>query len=130
MALIGVGTGDSQHESQWLASKVSYLLLSSSKVFPVPPSMPSYGIRCRYSSTDFSTTRLFGPFSSPFPLQILGMKLFPEDKDGESWGWKYNVAEAGYEVLCISQFTLMANLRKGSKPDFHDAMVRSFLCVS
>jgi hypothetical protein len=28
------------------------------------------------------------------------MKLFPEDKDGESWGWKYSVVDADYEVLC------------------------------
>ncbi|GAA5975110.1 hypothetical protein JCM11641_000040 [Rhodosporidiobolus odoratus] len=54
--------------------------------------------------------------------KILNLKLFPEDKDGESWGWKNSVLDAGYEVLCVSQFTLQANLRKGSKPDFHGAM--------
>ncbi|KAH9180440.1 D-Tyr tRNAtyr deacylase-like domain-containing protein [Lactarius sanguifluus] len=27
------------------------------------------------------------------------------------------------EILCVSQFTLMANTSKGSKPDFHRAMV-------
>ncbi|GAA5858352.1 hypothetical protein JCM8547_004662 [Rhodosporidiobolus lusitaniae] len=74
LCLIGVGTGDTEHEREWLASK------------------------------------------------ILGMKLFPEDKDGEVWGWKKSVVDADYEVLCVSQFTLMANLRKGSKPDFHGAM--------
>ncbi|GAA5993765.1 hypothetical protein JCM5350_000230 [Sporobolomyces pararoseus] len=54
--------------------------------------------------------------------KLLGMRLFPEDKEGESWGWKRSVVDAGYEVLCVSQFTLMANLKKGSKPDFHGAM--------
>lgn len=53
--------------------------------------------------------------------KLLGLKVFPEDKDGEVWGWKNSVVDAGYEVLCVSQFTLYANLRMGSKPDFHGA---------
>ncbi|GAA6047559.1 hypothetical protein JCM3770_005808 [Rhodotorula araucariae] len=53
--------------------------------------------------------------------KLLALKVFPEDKDGEVWGWKNSVVEAGYEVLCVSQFTLQANLRKGAKPDFHGA---------
>jgi D-Tyr-tRNAtyr deacylase len=28
------------------------------------------------------------------------------------------------ELLCVSQFTLMANTTKGNKPDYHRAMVR------
>lgn len=32
--------------------------------------------------------------------KLLGMRLFPEDKEGESWGWKRSVVDAGYEVLC------------------------------
>lgn len=31
--------------------------------------------------------------------------------------------DIGGEVLCVSQFTLMASTSKGSKPDFHRAMV-------
>ncbi|GAA6041007.1 hypothetical protein JCM8097_000537 [Rhodosporidiobolus ruineniae] len=74
LCLIGIGTNDTDHESQWLASK------------------------------------------------ILNLKLFPEDTAGEVWGWKNSVMDASYEVLCVSQFTLQANVRKGSKPDFHGAM--------
>ncbi len=38
--------------------------------------------------------------------------------------WKKNVKDIDGEVLCVSQFTLLANTPKG-KPDFHRAMVRS-----
>ena len=38
--------------------------------------------------------------------------------------WKENVKDIQGEILCVSQFTLMANTSKGKKPDFHRAMVR------
>ena len=38
--------------------------------------------------------------------------------------WKTSVKDIAGEVLCVSQFTLLANTTKGSKPDFHKAMVR------
>ncbi|KAL7341103.1 D-Tyr tRNAtyr deacylase-like domain-containing protein [Rhodotorula toruloides] len=57
--------------------------------------------------------------------KLLALKVFPEDKEGESWGWKKSVVEADYEILCVSQFTLQANLRKGAKPDFHGAKANS-----
>ncbi|ORY90134.1 D-Tyr tRNAtyr deacylase-like domain-containing protein [Leucosporidium creatinivorum] len=53
--------------------------------------------------------------------KLLAMKLFPDNAE-ESWGWKKGVAEIEGEVLCVSQFTLCANVKKGSKPDFHGAM--------
>ncbi|KAF6034173.1 DTD1 [Bugula neritina] len=50
--------------------------------------------------------------------KILNLRLF-EDDNGKSWN--KSVLDKGYEVLCISQFTLSCVL-KGNKPDFHQAM--------
>ncbi|KAJ7193877.1 hypothetical protein GGX14DRAFT_587983 [Mycena pura] len=36
--------------------------------------------------------------------------------------WKASVKDVAGDVLCVSQFTLMAQTKKGSKPDFHNAM--------
>lgn len=44
--------------------------------------------------------------------------------DTEGTMWKASVKDIEAEVLCVSQFTLMANTTKGNKPDFHNAMVR------
>lgn len=44
---------------------------------------------------------------------------FWEDDTGVAW--KKNVQDIQGEVLCVSQFTLYGNLKKGNKPDFHDA---------
>ena len=52
--------------------------------------------------------------------KVVNMKVF-EDATGTFW--KQGVKEAGGEILCVSQFTLMAKTSKGNKPDFHDAMV-------
>jgi D-tyrosyl-tRNA(Tyr) deacylase len=37
--------------------------------------------------------------------KLLAMRLFPEDKEGESWGWKNSVVDSGYEVLCGEPFS-------------------------
>lgn len=42
--------------------------------------------------------------SSWLASKLLGLKVFPEDKDGEVWGWKNSVVDAGYEVLCGLSF--------------------------
>ncbi|OQV08011.1 hypothetical protein CLAIMM_12349 [Cladophialophora immunda] len=50
--------------------------------------------------------------------KIVKMRLWPDEND---FNWKKNVQDIEGEVLCVSQFTLMANTRKGNKPDFHGA---------
>lgn len=44
-----------------------------------------------------------------------------DDNDGGSGRWKKSVIEMTYQVLLVSQFTLLANTKKGNKPDFHGA---------
>lgn len=36
--------------------------------------------------------------------------------------WKNNVQDISGEVLCVSQFTLLASTKKGNKPSFHQAL--------
>ncbi|KAJ6114736.1 hypothetical protein N7486_000514 [Penicillium sp. IBT 16267x] len=50
--------------------------------------------------------------------KVLKAKFWP-DEDGKQW--KKNVQEIEGEVLCVSQFTLYGKMKKGNKPDFHDA---------
>ncbi|KAK3557141.1 hypothetical protein QTP70_024733 [Hemibagrus guttatus] len=54
--------------------------------------------------------------------KILNLRLF-EDENG--CAWNRNVMDKGFEVLCVSQFTLQCIL-KGNKPDFHSAMHADF----
>ncbi|KAL2002069.1 hypothetical protein VTN02DRAFT_705 [Thermoascus thermophilus] len=50
--------------------------------------------------------------------KILKVKLW-SDESGATW--KKSVQDIQGEVLCVSQFTLMAQIKKGNKPDFHSA---------
>ncbi|KAI1153399.1 D-Tyr tRNAtyr deacylase-like domain-containing protein [Nemania diffusa] len=50
--------------------------------------------------------------------KVLKLKLWDDDEGGR---WKKNVQEIDGEVLCVSQFTLLASMKKGNKPDFHGA---------
>ncbi|KAH8592753.1 D-Tyr tRNAtyr deacylase-like domain-containing protein [Bisporella sp. PMI_857] len=51
--------------------------------------------------------------------KVLKMRLWDDDSGGR---WKQSVQDINGEVLCVSQFTLLASTKKGSKPDFHGAL--------
>ena len=42
-----------------------------------------------------------------------------DDADGKTW--KRSVMDMDYQILMVSQFTLLAKTSKGNKPDFHGA---------
>ncbi|KAJ5220409.1 hypothetical protein N7468_009613 [Penicillium chermesinum] len=50
--------------------------------------------------------------------KVLKAKFWPNENGDQ---WKKNVQEIQGEILCVSQFTLYAKMKKGNKPDFHDA---------
>ncbi|KAL4920982.1 D-Tyr tRNAtyr deacylase-like domain-containing protein [Aspergillus aurantiobrunneus] len=50
--------------------------------------------------------------------RILKAKLFPAENDKQ---WKRNIQDVDGELLCVSQFTLFGQLKKGKQPDFHEA---------
>ncbi|KAF8680984.1 deacylase [Rhizoctonia solani] len=52
--------------------------------------------------------------------KILNLKVFDDPETGAMW--KKSVKDIEGEILCVSQFTLMAKTIKGAKPDFHKAM--------
>ncbi|CAE6439384.1 unnamed protein product [Rhizoctonia solani] len=51
--------------------------------------------------------------------KILSLKVFDDPATGAMW--KKSVKDVEGEILCVSQFTLMAKTIKGAKPDFHKA---------
>ncbi|KAH7350784.1 deacylase [Rhexocercosporidium sp. MPI-PUGE-AT-0058] len=51
--------------------------------------------------------------------KVLKLRMWDDEAGGR---WKHNVQDIDGEVLCVSQFTLLASTKKGSKPDFHGAL--------
>lgn len=43
--------------------------------------------------------------------------------DHEGKRWIKSAKDLDLEILCVSQFTLYAKIKKGAKPDFHNAMM-------
>lgn len=52
----------------------------------------------------------------------LALRVFSDPIDSTQM-WKTSVKDADGDILCVSWFTLLAETRKGNKPDFHNAMV-------
>lgn len=50
--------------------------------------------------------------------KVLKLKMWDDENGGR---WKRNVLDVQGEVLCVSQFTLLASTKKGNKPDFHQS---------
>jgi len=50
--------------------------------------------------------------------KLMNLRIF-ESSDGKRWD--KSVSDFAYEILCVSQFTLMCSL-KGNKPDYRHAM--------
>jgi len=58
---------------------------------------------------------------STLTKKILSLRVFADPSNPDKM-WKANVKDIDGDVLCVSQFTLLANTTKGNKPDFHRAM--------
>ncbi|OCH93853.1 D-tyrosyl-tRNA deacylase [Obba rivulosa] len=65
-----------------------------------------------------------GRDDSPADVEILSKKILSLRVFSDAAGamWKQSVKDIEGDVLCVSQFTLLANTAKGNKPDFHRAM--------
>ncbi|CAG9531602.1 unnamed protein product [Cercopithifilaria johnstoni] len=51
--------------------------------------------------------------------KLLNIRMFPDAETGKRWD--KSVKDLGFEILCVSQFTLYS-LLKGNKLDFHQSM--------
>ncbi|KAI8930857.1 hypothetical protein NX059_011874 [Plenodomus lindquistii] len=53
--------------------------------------------------------------------KILKTKFWDDESTEPHGRWKHSVKDIDGEILCVSQFTLHASLKKGNKPDFHQS---------
>ncbi|KAF9014118.1 D-Tyr tRNAtyr deacylase-like domain-containing protein [Cyathus striatus] len=53
--------------------------------------------------------------------KVLSLRVFSDPANPEKM-WRVSVKDIDGDILCVSQFTLLANTTKGNKPDFHRAM--------
>ncbi|KAK0525675.1 D-tyrosyl-tRNA(Tyr) deacylase [Tilletia horrida] len=91
LALVGVAEGDTEREAEAIASKIASLRLWDESSALAPGT------------------------AVPVDEQEEGADALPNRP------WRRNVKEVDGQVLCVSQFTLLARVQKGSKPDFHAA---------
>ncbi|QRV87651.1 D-tyrosyl-tRNA(Tyr) deacylase [Ceratobasidium sp. AG-Ba] len=75
----------------------------------------SRGLMCLIGIGDDDTAK----DSEYIANKILSLKIFDDASTGAMW--KQSVKDIQGEILCVSQFTLMAKTVKGAKPDFHKA---------
>ncbi|KAG0662831.1 D-tyrosyl-tRNA(Tyr) deacylase [Monosporozyma unispora] len=53
--------------------------------------------------------------------KVLSLRIFENPEDSEDF-WKLNIKQIEHgQILSVSQFTLLARTKKGTKPDFHMA---------
>ncbi|PWN87404.1 D-tyrosyl-tRNA deacylase [Acaromyces ingoldii] len=128
VALIGIGTEDTQAEIAPLCTKILATKLWNENQLASHIAVPP-----QYAAEQ--QTPANGDAPTPAALAAApgeGVKFDGDaaaagekSRSEEVWGgkpWKRNVMEIQGEILCISQFTLHARLTKGTKPDFHKSM--------
>lgn len=126
MVLVGIGTGqDASHtfiiERQNISAESLHrktIMRPTSRRCPTKCAPESHHCS-RLLHNSLCTDMLIMSFGLP----RLSLRIFP---DATGSMWKANIKDIGGEVLCVSQFTLLANTQKGNKPDFHRAMASSF----
>ncbi|CAO1628768.1 unnamed protein product [Sympodiomycopsis kandeliae] len=118
VALIGIGTDDTMEDVGPLCNKMVSLKLwnegQTASSISVPP---------QYLSSSSTTTD-----STPTTSPTVTDSSTPVSRQEQVWGgkpWKSSLQTFGGEILCVSQFTLHAQVQKGSKPDFHKSMAGS-----
>lgn len=58
-----------------------------------------------------------GPLADRFADKLLAMRIFPDDEGRMN----LSVGEVGGELLCVSNFTVLGDTRRGNRPSFTDA---------